>query len=330
MTRHELRAAGIHDPELRAAYQRCRHLNARHGRTYFLATRLLSPTQRPAVHALYGFARWVDDIVDDLDPAHGAQARIEELDALDTALHSGLRDGHSEHPILAALVDTATRYGIAHSHFTEFMRSMREDLTVTDYPTRAALDSYVYGSANVIGLQVLPVLGTVTSHDRAAPRAAALGNAFQLTNFLRDLDEDLGRGRVYLPADELAAFGVDRERLLWCRRVGRPDRRVRRALADQVARTRAIYRYAQPGIDMLDPISRPCVATAFTLYGKILDELVESDYDVFGRRVAVSSACRLGVAGTAVAGVVAARTRARLTGGRHPLSSITANSLEVR
>lgn len=207
MIRHELRAAGIREPGIRAAYERCRHLNARHGRTYFLATRLLSPAQRPAVHALYGFARWADDIVDDLDPARSTQARAEELDALGAALHIGLRDGHSEHPILAALVDTVTRYGIEHSYFTEFLRSMREDLTITDYPTRAALDSYVYGSANVIGLQVLPVLGTVTSQERAAPRAAALGNAFQLTNFLRDLDEDLQRGRVYLPADELAAFG---------------------------------------------------------------------------------------------------------------------------
>ncbi|RCW46166.1 phytoene synthase [Halopolyspora algeriensis] len=331
MTRHELRTAGIREPAVCAAYERCRRLNARHGRTYFLATRMLTPAQRPAVHALYGFARWADDIVDDLDPTRSTQARAEELERLGTALHAGLRHGHSEHPVLAALVDTVTRYGIDHEYFTAFLRSMRQDLTVTDYPTRTALNSYVHGSADVIGLQVLPVLGTVTGHEHAAPRAAALGNAFQLTNFLRDLGEDLQRGRVYLPADELAAFGVDRDRLLWCLRAGRPDRRVRHALADQVARTRAIYRYAQPGINMLAPVSRPCVATAFTLYGEILDQLVDADYNVFDTRVSVPATRRLGVAGTAVFGALTTRARARLAGQRHAGTAPTAaNSPDVR
>jgi len=83
-------------------------------------------------------------------------------------------------------------------------------LTVTDYPDRAALERYMYGSAEVIGLQLLPILGTVGPREEAAPHAAALGKAFQLTNFIRDMDEDLQRGRVYLPADELAARGVGR------------------------------------------------------------------------------------------------------------------------
>lgn len=322
MTRHELDAAGIDDPRLRAAYDRCRQLNASHGRTYFLATRLLRPAQRPAIHALYGFARRVDDIVDDPDPALPRAARAVELDELEDALDTGLTNGHSEHPVLAALIDTVLRYEIDRSLFTTFMHSMRDDLTVTGYPTRAALDAYVYGSADVIGLQVLPVLGTVTRRTEAAPYAAALGNAFQLTNFLRDAGEDLDRGRVYLPADELAAFGVDHERLRWCRRRGRPDLRVRRALAHQVARTRAVYRRAAPGISMLDPVSRPCVATAFTLYGEILDRVVESDYDVFRRRVAVSSSRRIGVTASTVAAAATARTRARLAGSVPTLSRL--------
>ena len=104
------------------------------------------------------------------------------------------------------------------------------DLTVTDYPDRAALERYMHGSAEVIGLQMLPVLGTVGPREEAAPYAAALGKAFQLTNFLRDVDEDLRRGRVYLPADELAAYGVDRDVLTWCQHNRRTDARVRRAL----------------------------------------------------------------------------------------------------
>ncbi|GAA0529240.1 phytoene synthase [Saccharopolyspora subtropica] len=308
--RRELDAAGV-PPEHHAAYRRCRLLNARHGRTYFLATRLLAPAQRPAVHALYGFARWVDDIVDDPDQQRTVADRQLAVDRVDRTLRAGLRAGRSDHPILAALIDAVSRHRIDPALFTDFMASMRMDLTVRDYPTRAALDGYVYGSAAVIGLQVLPVLGTVGPVAEAAPYAAALGEAFQLTNFLRDIGEDLDRGRVYLPMDELAVFGVDRERLTWCRRWGRADRPVRRALADQVARTRARYRAAEPGIALLAPRSRPCVATAFTLYGEILDRIVESGYDVFRRRVAVSGTRRASVAASAIAAVAAARLRAR-------------------
>ena len=314
MIRRELDAAGIHRPALRAAYERCRRLNAAHGRTYFLAARLLPAARRPAIHALYGFARWVDDVVD------GSPARAEapstartadQLDEIDSALHAALDSGEApdDHPVLSALVDSASRYGIAHHHFTEFMAAMRMDLAVTDYATRADLNAYVHGSAEVIGLQVLPVLGTSTP-DEAGPHAAALGNAFQTTNFLRDVGEDLDRGRVYLPADELAAFGVDRERLLRCRRRGEPDPPVRRALSDQVARIQDLYRRAEPGIAMLDPVAQPCVATARTLYGEILDRVVESGYDVFRHRLAVPNSRRLGVAVPALATALAARATA--------------------
>ncbi|PKW17379.1 phytoene/squalene synthase family protein [Saccharopolyspora spinosa] len=310
--RRELDAAGV-QPHLRPAYQRCRVLNAAHGRTYFLATRLLAPAQRPAVHALYGFARWVDDIVDDTDESRTVRDRQQAVDQLDDKLRAGLRAGNSEHPILAALVDTVARHHIDPTLFTDFMASMRMDLTVRSYPTRAALDAYIHGSAAVIGLQLLPVFGTVCPAGEAEPYAAALGGAFQLTNFLRDVGEDLDRGRVYLPLEELAVFGVDQERLVWCREAGRPDLPVRRALADQVARTRSKYRAAEPGIALLAPWSRPCVRTAFTLYGEILDRIVESGYDVFRRRLAVSGPRRLEVAAGALGAVVAARLLSRRT-----------------
>ncbi|GAB2671992.1 phytoene/squalene synthase family protein [Saccharopolyspora gloriosae] len=304
--RRELDAAGVQDPALRAAYHRCRELHAEHGRTYFLATRLLPPQRRPAVHALYGFARWVDDIVD--TPGTPDGDRDAELARIDTSLHRALTGGTADRPVLAAVADTAHRYRLPAALFTDFMHSMRMDLHVTGYPDRAALDEYVHGSAGVIGLQVLPVLGT-TARDAAAPHAATLGHAFQLTNFLRDVGEDLDRGRVYLPADELAAFGVDADRLHWCHRTGRPDGPVRRALADQVARTRALYRQAEAGIPMLDPVARPCVATAHVLYGEILDRVVESGYRVFGERLAVPTGRRLAVATPALLAAGAARAR---------------------
>ncbi|WP_439381004.1 phytoene/squalene synthase family protein [Amycolatopsis lexingtonensis] len=313
MTSRELDAAGITDPGLRQAYRRCREVNARHGRTYFLATRMLSPAQRPAVHALYAFARRLDDLVDEPAPGATPERIAATLHDVERRFFAALAAGHSDDPLLTAVLDTIGRHGIAEAHFRAFFASMRMDLTVTGYPTRAALDEYVHGSAEVIGLQVLPVLGTVVARAEAAPRAAALGKAFQLTNFLRDVAEDLDRGRVYLPEDELAADGVDRDRLLWCTRARRTDPAVRRALAGQVARTRRIYAEARPGIAMLHPASRPCVTTAFDLYGGILDRIEAADFNVFGGRARVPRHRRALAAGNAL-------VRAQWARRRHPVA----------
>jgi len=306
----ELDAAGITDLGLRAAYGVCRRLNAAHGRTYYLATRLLPAARRPGVHALYGFARHADELVDDLGDGRTDAQRTAALDALTGRMTAALVGAATDEPVLAALADTAQRYEIDHRHFADFMVSMRMDTHVTDYPTYDDLAVYVHGSAAVIGLQMLPILGTVVPREDAEPHAAALGVAFQITNFLRDVGEDLDRGRVYLPADELAAFGVDRPLLAWCRRHRRSDPRVRRALAHLVARTRAIYRRAAPGIGMLEPVSRACVGCAFTLYHGILDEIESADYHVLHRRVAVPNRRRLAVAGPGLARALAARLTA--------------------
>jgi phytoene synthase len=170
----------------------------------------------------------------------------------------------------------------------------------------------MYGSAAVIGLQMLPVLGTTVPRSDAEPAAAALGVAFQLTNFLRDVGEDLDRGRVYLPADELAAYGVDGELLRWCRAGGRRDPRVRRSLAHLVARTRAVYRRAAPGIEQLAVRSQPCVRTACTLYGGILDRIVAADYDVLTQRVTVPTRRRLAVAVPELGRALATRAAERV------------------
>ncbi|MEU4432729.1 phytoene/squalene synthase family protein [Nocardia rhamnosiphila] len=312
MTRKELDAAHIHDPALRRSYRACRDINARHGKTFFLATRLLAPDQRPAIHALYGFARRADDILDTPGPDLGIEERAARLETLVRRFrhHDVVAD-----PTLAAVAHTADTYQLSPELFEAFFESMRMDLSITDYPDRAALDRYVHGSAEVIGLQVLPVLGTIAPRDEAAPFAAALGYAFQLTNFLRDIDEDLARGRIYLPADELAAYGVDRELLHWCRDHRRTDPRLRRALAHQHALTRARYRYAHRGIALLDPRSRPCVATALTLYSEILDRVEDSDFAVFGRRARVPLPRRITVGTTGL--VTAWRTRHATTRPHH-------------
>ncbi|MFJ3926283.1 phytoene/squalene synthase family protein [Streptomyces sp. NPDC090022] len=314
----ELDAAGITDPVLRAAYGRCRELNAAHGKTYFLATRLLPIERRPAVHALYGFARWADDIVDATGADAGADAddaddgpRGARLAALQQRLDEGLRHGDRGEPVVAALADTAHRYAIDHRHFQDFMTAMRSDLVVTDYPTYADLRGYMHGSAAVIGLQMLPVLGTVVPREEAEPYAAALGVAFQLTNFLRDVGEDLDRGRVYLPADLLAGHGVGRDLLHWCRSTGRQDRRVLGALREFEALTRGVYREARPGLALLDPLARPCIRTAFVLYGSILNAVASDGYAVLHRRSVVPRRRRAAVAAVALARLTAVRLRHR-------------------
>jgi phytoene synthase len=280
MSRSEQAAAGITDPRLRASYEACRRINARSGRTFYLATLLLPAAKRPAVHALYGFARHADDIVDDLDSSLTLAQRERELESWSRRFLAGAGND----PLLPAVHDTIDRYGIPISHFEDFIDSMRMDLTTTEYATWEDLQVYVHGSAAVIGLQMLRVLGTAAGmQDVASPYAGDLGIAFQLTNFIRDVGEDLRRDRVYLPKDELAFFGVTRDDLA----SGIVDANIRRLLAFQIARARELFRAAAPGVRLLHPTGRDCIRTASTLYGAILAEVERADYEVLDRRVSV-------------------------------------------
>jgi phytoene synthase len=271
---------------LEAAYETCRRLNAAHGRSYYLATRMLPAWKRPSVHALYGFARWCDEIVDDLD---STLSPSEKADALERFGRAAL-DGSSSHHVALALRDTMARWDIPVAHVEAFLGSMRMDLTVSEYKTYDDLMGYVHGSAAVIGLQMLPVLEPVVPLEVAAPYAADLGIAFQLTNFLRDVGEDLRRGRVYLPQEDLDAFGVTVEQL----QAGVVDGRFRRLMAFEIARTREIYRTAALGVRLLHPTSRRCISLALHLYGGILDAIERADHQVLDRRVSVSPLRRAG------------------------------------
>ncbi|WP_051026813.1 phytoene/squalene synthase family protein [Nocardia higoensis] len=327
--------------DLAQAYRRCRDISAAHGRTYHLATRLLGAHQRPAVHALYAFARVVDDIVDIAAlPEPGARpggagndgeaqshagaasprpGAVELLDLIDAQVRAALgepsgppRDAARDAEVaqalpeawpaaLAALTDTVRRFDIAPEHFRTFLDSMRMDVPGSPlfrdrYADLAELREYMRGSAAAIGLQLLPVLGTVGPRAEAEPAAAALGEAFQLTNFLRDVAEDLDRGRIYLPAEDLEAFGVTEDLLAHCRATGHTDVRVQRALAHLIAVDRDYYRRAEPGIDLLTPRVRPAIRTASVLYAGILERIEDSGYAVFRERAVVPRRRKLAVA----------------------------------
>lgn len=302
---NELDAAGIRDASLRASYERCKRLNAEHGKTYYLATLLLPQRKRPYVHALYGFARYADEIVDDLSSTLTDQEKADWLGSWGDEILADIKRGRSHDPVGRALVDTVRTWDIPIEHFEAFLHSMRMDLTVRDYATYDALFEYVYGSAAVIGLQMVPILEP--SAPEAYDRAMDLGVAFQLANFIRDVGEDLDRGRVYLPLDELAEYGVTRAELE--RRVATPQ--VKAALAAQIARVRMLEERSRPGIAMLSPEAQPCIEAARILYCGIVDEVEKIDYEVFNQRAKVPLRRRLAVAGPAWARAVRARRRGR-------------------
>ena len=265
-------------PTLTESYAECRRLHRAHGTTYYWATRVLPAVKRPHVHALYGLCRFADEIVDEFGDASDADRRL-RLDRLEADLRRGVDEGCSDHIVLKAVVFTARAFGMDVAAFTRFFASMRADLETTSYTTFDDLMSYMDGSAAVIGELMLPILEP-PNPAAAMPGARDLGLAFQLTNFLRDVDEDLDRGRVYFPLDELDAFGVSIT-----------DRRVTPEWCEfcrfQIDRMRALYASADDGIRHLPVESRPSIQAARVLYSEILDRIEERGYDVFSDRVRV-------------------------------------------
>jgi 15-cis-phytoene synthase len=278
------------DIDLAAAYERCRELHKRHGRTYYLATRLLPAWKRRHVHALYGFTRYADEIVDQTWELPAIE-RASRLTEWSEAFVAGLRGEPVDDPLLPAVLHTIAVFDLEVDDFATFLRCMAMDLTETSYATYDDLLDYMEGSAAVIGTMMLPILG---SSDPAAAREPArqLGFAFQLTNFIRDVAEDLERGRVYLPESHLGRFGVTRDDL--ARGVATPE--IKELIRYEIGVAREHYSAAAPGIVMLEPASQACMRTAFALYGGILEEIEANDYDVFSGRATVPNRRRAAVA----------------------------------
>ncbi|GGT01187.1 phytoene synthase [Planobispora rosea] len=274
---------------LTASYETCRRLHARFGRSYYLATMLLPAWKRRHVHALYGFARYADEIVDAFDMAGDRAAALERLTR---RLSASLAGEAVDDRVLPAFTHTVRSFGIDRGDVDAFLRSMRADLSVGRYATYADLLDYMEGSAAVIGTMMLPVLEPLPGMEGPAREPARqLGLAFQLTNFLRDVREDLARDRVYLPQEDLERFGVGEADL------ARPhvSPRLRDLLAFEAGRARGHYRAALAGVGMLTPSSRPCVLAAYELYGGILEEIERAGFDVLARRARVPRRRRLAV-----------------------------------
>lgn len=264
--------------DLAAGYADCARLTRAYGTTYYWGAALLPAAQRRHVYAVYALCRLADDIVD----AEGATtvdvaATAGKLARFRAGFEAALA-GDPPDPTLAAIAATVAETGIAHECFDRFFGAMELDLTVSSYRTWADLCGYMEGSAAVIGEMMLPVLQPLS--PEAFEPARALGFAFQLTNFLRDVGEDLDRGRVYLPTDDLDRFGADP----WRRVVDDPWRQ---AMAFEIARNRELYALARTGLPLLPAASARCVGTALELYSRILGRIEARDYDVFNGRARV-------------------------------------------
>ncbi|MGI8456972.1 MAG: phytoene/squalene synthase family protein [Propionibacteriaceae bacterium] len=274
-TRQPTHADGIIAAE---GYRRAALLTREFGTTYFWGAALLPKERRKHVYAVYALCRLADDIVDVVDDGADPATVAATLTAFGEHFRSSLAAGRSDDPVLAAVVHTALTCGIDPECFDRFFAAMAMDLTTTSYATFDDLCGYMEGSAAVIGEMMLPVLEpqSVAAYEPAR----YLGLAFQLTNFLRDVDEDLDRGRIYIPTDDLQRFEVD----IHARRVTEPWRDLMRF---EITRNRELYELADPGITLLPAASQRCVGTARVLYAQILDRIEAADYDVFSGRVRV-------------------------------------------
>ena len=279
--------------DLEVGYERCAELTRRYGTTYYWGALMLPREQRRDVYTVYALCRLADDIVDEPERVDDVAVAFEgtpqeRLAAFRASFFEALEAGTAAVPAMAAIAESINRRGTDPECFERFFAAMEADLTRETWDTWEELrHGYMEGSAAVIGEMMLPVLEPLSPEAKGPARA--LGNAFQLTNFLRDVDEDLNRGRVYLPQEDLVRHGADPS-----------ERRVtaawRAMMREQVARTRDLYREAWRGLPMLPQASRRCVWTALVLYSRILDRIEAADYDVFKGRIRVPTSEKVRVA----------------------------------
>lgn len=273
---------------LAAAYDYCQALTRREARNFYYGFLLLPARQRRAVYAAYAFARQCDDIVDSGLPVEQASLWLAAYRrSLDRCL-----GGDPPGPVFEALRDAIDRYSIPNDYFYQLIEGVETDLTVRRYATFDELRRYCYLVASVVGLISIEIFG-YRGGEEARRRAADLGIALQLTNILRDVQEDLQRDRIYLPQDEIAAFGCTEEEL----RAGVAGDAFRRLVAFQVARARDYYRSGRQLFPYLPRRARACVGVMAAIYSTILDDIERDPDAVLSRRLSLSGGQKLALAG---------------------------------
>jgi phytoene synthase len=277
----ENRSGGDHRPThagiLPEAYLHCERITRTHSRTFYLASGLLPEGKREAVRALYAFCRVTDNIVDT------GNAATREAELADWAARVSMTHPPADDLVAVAWANARARYHIPAGYARQLIDGVARDLVQSRYATFCELAEYAYGVASTVGLMAMHIIGF--QGEEALPYAVKLGVALQVTNVLRDVGEDWRAGRLYLPADELAEFGLTESDVA----AGRVDDRWRRFMKFQIARNRQLYAESMPGIALLNRDGRFAIAAAASLYEAILTQIERNDYDVFNRRASVST-----------------------------------------
>ncbi len=267
------------------SYSYCRRLTRARAKNFYFSFVLLSTEQRNAMCAMYAFMRFCDDLSDEPGASEAAMQRWRE--SLERALDGQLDD----HPLWPAFYDAVERYRIPHAYFFKMIEGVQSDLTTREIHNFADLYEYCYRVASVVGLTTIHIFGF--SDSRALDLAEKCGIAFQLTNILRDIREDAGLGRVYLPTEDLLRFNVRPEELLGSQR----SERFLRLMEFEADRARGFYEQSRPLIGMVDRRSRSSLWALVAIYSRLLDKIRASNFDVLRRRISLSTWEKVRIAG---------------------------------
>jgi phytoene synthase len=258
----------------------CRDVVRIHARTFYFGSQLLTPARRRAIHAAYAYCRIADDIVDRA-PVSGLAGAARALDAWEIELTA------PSDPVGIAFAAARRQYDIPLQPVLDLLTGLRMDLVPQTYASWDELRVYSYRVAGTIGLIAAPIFGC--QNEASLPQAVNLGIAMQLTNILRDVSEDARMGRLYLPLEDLAAFGCDPEAILG----GRPSGNLVGLMQFEIARARSLYAESRAGICSLSPAGRLTTVAISHLYAEILTQIEQGGYDVFGPRAYVPAPRKL-------------------------------------
>jgi phytoene synthase len=273
------------------AYSYCTQVTREHSKSFYFSTNFLPAEQRRAIRAFYAFCRTTDDIVD--MPRRNAPSNA-LTNLAEWRLAARRPAVQQRNSVLYAWADTRDRYGVPQQYVEELIDGCEMDLRISRYETFDELCQYCYRVASTVGLISMHIIGVVSDHPamiaRARRDAITLGIALQLTNILRDVGEDLLRGRIYLPQEDLRRFGYSEADL----RAGRIDARFRALMQFQIERAHQLYENGWGGIACLKQDGRLAVGAAISLYRGILGRIVANDFDVFHRRAHLGTLAKLG------------------------------------
>lgn len=263
---------------LEASYAFCRRIARARARNFYYSFLLLSREQKNAMCAIYAFMRYCDDISEGPDASRAA------IEQWRRELDQALGGEYAENPLWPAFHDTVKRYGIPREYFHEMIDGVSTDLEPRQIQTFDELYRYCYQVASVVGLTIVHIFGFES--PEALKLAEKCGVAFQLTNILRDVREDLENGRVYVPAEDILRFGAS---------LKNRDERFVRLMRFEAERARGYYNESRPLIELVHRRSRPSLWAIIEIYRRLLDRIEGSNFDVLGKRIRLPAWEKLGI-----------------------------------